>query len=168
MLAYEQIKSKLSDIIEIMAGKLIIIIMILVVALAIFLYWSLGLNQSNQNINTKGTIWIDNHKLTVDIADEPQEQAQGLSGRENLKENEGMLFIFLIPDKYGFWMKDMKFSLDLIWMDKNLAIVDITKNLSPETFPAVFSSSSPVKYVLEVNAGWSDRNKIKTGDTVVF
>ena len=85
MLAYEQIKSKLSDIIEIMAGKLIIIIMILVVALAIFLYWSLGLNQSNQNINTKRIIWIDNHKLTVDIADEPQEQAQGLSGRENLK-----------------------------------------------------------------------------------
>ena len=79
-----------------------------------------------------------------------------------------MLFIFLIPDKYGFWMKDMKFSLDLIWMDKNLAIVDMTKNLSPETFPAVFSSSSPVKYVLEVNAGWSDRNKIKIGDTVVF
>ncbi|OGM97057.1 MAG: hypothetical protein A3B86_02905 [Candidatus Yanofskybacteria bacterium RIFCSPHIGHO2_02_FULL_38_22b] len=113
-------------------------------------------------------IYINGRPLKVEIADEPHEQSRGLSGREFLKANEGMLFVFSQSDKHSFWMKDMKFPLDIIWIDEKKTMVDMAKNLSPEIFPATFSPSSPVKYVLEINAGWSDRHNIKVGDTISF
>lgn len=150
-----------------MFGKLIIIITISVIALAIFSYWNLGWDQIGQTMNTNGVIWIANRKLTVDIADEPQEQMQGLSGKKNLKENEGMLFIFPAPTKPGFWMKEMKFSIDIIWINSKGSAVQINKNVSPATFPKIFYPPSDIKYVLEISAGWSDKNKIKIGDAIV-
>ena len=116
----------------------------------------------------KKTIYINEIPLTVEIADEPQEQMQGLSGREKMADNKGMLFIFPKSFAPSFWMKDMKFSLDIIWIDENGFIVAISKNVSPNTYPATFSPSSPVKYVLEVNAGWSDKNNIKEGGIVKY
>ncbi|MBU4141500.1 DUF192 domain-containing protein, partial [Patescibacteria group bacterium] len=54
--------------------------------------------------------------IKVEIADMPEKQAKGLSGRKFLAENHGMLFVFTSPDHYSFWMKDMNFSLDFIWI----------------------------------------------------
>ena len=105
--------------------------------------------------------------LKIEIADDPIEQSQGLSNRESLASDCGMLFIFPQPTMPGFWMKDMKFSLDLIWIDANSEIVEITKNVSPTTYPKSFTPPSPIKYVLEVNAGWADENDINTGDEVM-
>lgn len=112
----------------------------------------------------KEFIFIADTKVYVDIADEPYEQIQGLSGREKLSDDEGMLFIFPAPILASFWMKDMKFSIDIIWIDDKGNIIGVEKNVSPDTFPNSFSPSSPVKYVLEVNANWSDENNIKIGD----
>lgn len=118
------------------------------------------------NPSAKTLIRINNVQLGVEIADEAHEQTQGLSGRERLAQNEGMLFIFPYSAIPTFWMKDMLFSLDMIWIDENGKIVDITKNIAPETYPTTFSPPSQIKYVLEVNAGWSDANKIKIGHTM--
>jgi uncharacterized membrane protein (UPF0127 family) len=114
------------------------------------------------------TIYVNDEKLRVDIADDPHEQQQGLSGRNGLDDDEGMLFIFQNPTTPEFWMKEMKFSLDILWIDANNIIVGITKNISPDTYPQRFLPPSPIKYVLEVNAGWTEKNKIKVGDFVSF
>lgn len=113
-------------------------------------------------------ISLGGKKLKVTVADEPLEQMQGLSGREGLSENEGMLFIFEPPQIPGFWMKDMKFSIDIIWISAEGKVVGVQKSLSPETYPKTYAPPSPIKYVLEVNSGWYDRNGIKIGDTLLL
>ncbi|MDP3696965.1 MAG: DUF192 domain-containing protein [Candidatus Taylorbacteria bacterium] len=113
-------------------------------------------------------IHINGRALTVEIADEPHEQAQGLSSRESLGQEQGMLFVFQQPLVPSFWMKDMGFALDMLWIDADGKVIAITKNISPDTYPETFSPPSPILYVLEVNAGWSDRNNIKVGDVVSF
>ena len=148
----------------------IIILLVLATALA-FLIMAVGYD-SFQTHNTKAVdqkeIYVADKKIVVDIADKLDEQTLGLSYRKSMSENTGMLFIFPQPGSMGFWMKNMNFSLDFIWIDSNNKIISIAKNISPKTYPKIFYSPLPVKYVLEVNAGWSDRNGIKNGDLVIY
>ncbi len=123
----------------------------------------------SENVNpNEESITVGGVDLLVDIADEPDEQTQGLSDRDMMAENKGMLFVFPEPLIPGFWMKDMLFSLDMLWIDSDLKVIAITKNISPDTYPNIFRPPFPVLYVLEVNAGWSDRNNIKVGDKIEF
>jgi len=139
----------------------------LIVSLSIVENYGLNLFEKKNESADKKIIVINNKKLEVEVADEPQKQFQGLAGRDSLGKNKGMLFVFPQPTSPGFWMKNMKFSLDLIWIDGHGKIIHISKDISPDTYPQIISSSSPVKYVLEVNGGWTDRNKIKIGDIVM-
>lgn len=107
-------------------------------------------------------------KIKAEVALSPKDQEKGLSGRNGLKEDEGMLFVFNDPGKYDFWMKDMKFPIDIIWISEDKKIIDITKNILPESYPAVFKPASSARYVLEVNAGFSDTSEIKIGDYAEF
>ncbi len=79
-----------------------------------------------------------------------------------------MLFVFDEPGKHGIWMKDMRFPLDIIWIDNNLRIVDIKKNISPDTFPEVFEPKSDATFVVEVNAGFAERNDLMIGSELVL
>lgn len=114
-------------------------------------------------LEDKKSIKIDSKEIKVEIADTDEKRERGLSGRKSLGKNEGMLFIFQLPAKYSFWMKDMFFPLDIIWIDENKRVSAISKNIFPETYPASFSPSEDVKYVLEVNAGWAEKNGVKVG-----
>lgn len=100
----------------------------------------------------------------VEVAQTQEERSRGLSGRAGMKDNQGMLFVFDQAAFQNFWMKDMKFPIDIIWMDGGFQVVDITRNLSPQTYPKTFTSLSPAKYVLEINAGLSEKNNILLGD----
>ncbi|MFA6339202.1 MAG: DUF192 domain-containing protein [Candidatus Paceibacterota bacterium] len=102
--------------------------------------------------------------LKVDVADTEKERNQGLSGRKSMPFDTGMLFIFDYEDFWGIWMKDMKFSIDIIWIDKDLKIIDIKQDVSPDTFPLAFRPKSLSSYVIEVNANFVSKNKIKIGD----
>ena len=113
------------------------------------------------------TITIGNEKLVVEIASTPEEQQSGLSGRSGLAAGTGMLFIFTPPSVEGFWMKDMLFSLDIIWADSNGVIVTIDKGLSPDTYPKVFMPDVPAQYVLEVPAGYAASKGIAVGQKIV-
>ena len=141
---------------------------ILVLLVSSYFFLKKDQNSPDKNPITGQTITINGVKLAVDIADEPQEQAQGLSGKKFMAEDRGMLFIFPQSLMPSFWMKDMNFSLDLIWIDASGIIIGIEKNVRPDTYPRTLSPPSPIKYVLEVNAGWSDRNNIQSGDVVLF
>lgn len=107
-------------------------------------------------------------ELRVKVVSTPPETARGLGGVTSLPEDRGMLFLFGAPRKYSIWMKDMRFPLDVIWMDENKKIIDIAKDVRPESYPAYFMPHYPAQYVLEVNAGWANRHQIKIGDVAEF
>lgn len=89
---------------------------------------------------------------------------KGLSGVEKLTLNGGLLMDFGFDGYHGIWMKDMNFSLDLLWLDKNEKIVYIVKNAFPEEpVETVYSPKSPARYVLELPAGSVDKAGVKTG-----
>jgi len=101
------------------------------------------------------TLIIGGTTLAIEIADDALERAQGLSGRASLQQNSGMLFLFEEPFIASFWMKDMNFPLDFIWIRDN-TIVDITERVPAPTdvnLPS-YQPNQPVDAVLEVNAGW--------------
>ena len=117
-----------------------------------------------QEIEVKGI------KIKVELADTAEKRKTGLSGRKNLTEGTGMLFSFegreLTP---GFWMKDMLFPLDIIWI-KGEEIVKIDQNVpipkKDEASPKLYYPPISVNYVLEVNAGFSKKNNLKIGDLI--
>jgi uncharacterized membrane protein (UPF0127 family) len=121
---------------------------------------------------TAGTgVVIDGVTFRVDIADTIPKQAQGLSDREPLAADEGMLFIFPFARVTGFWMYHMKFALDMIWI-KGDTILGISENV-PAPAPGAPSSTLPIYYppsavdkVLEVNAGTAAKWGFKAGDRV--
>jgi len=106
--------------------------------------------------------------LKVDLALTGEEQEQGLSGRNKLEENEGMLFVFDHIDRYAFWMKNMNFSIDIIWINDDFEVVYVKNDASPKSYPEIFKPTEKVRYVLEVNSIFSENNNLKVGDKVEF
>lgn len=106
--------------------------------------------------------------LSVEVADTAEKHQRGLSKRPSLANGEGMLFVYDQPLTPSFWMKDMNFSIDIIWIGEDKKIVFIHHNVIPDTFPQTFSPPSPVKYVLEVQSGFSKARGISSGDIVNF
>ena len=131
------------------------------------------ITHSPKNIVPENTQYVSiaGQKIKVELALTPKEHSQGLSGKTSLKENEGMLFIFEKLGQYSFWMKDMNFPIDMIWIGENKEIIYIKKDARPESYPETFGPSSDdnkAKYVLEVSAGFSDKNNLKIGDIIGF
>src|SRR3989344_76503 len=113
-------------------------------------------------------ITIGNVNVIAELADNPQKQYRGLSGRESLENGKGMLFIFKNYGKYPFVMRDMKFSIDIIWIRDN-AVVDVSENLPLPVFGNLlieYSPSSNINKVLEVPAEFVKANNIKIGDNL--
>lgn len=119
-------------------------------------------------VHYKSRVVLGGKVFSVDVADTYFTLKKGLSERKSISKNEGMLFVFEKKDKQSFWMKDMFFSIDIIWVDENYVITHIEKSVSPDTYPKVFSPEAPSLYVLEVSAGQADLLGIKVGDTVSF
>ena len=155
---------------------------IVVVALMVFgrSYTSVGfINQaspsSGQTVRTSGLIPLSVKTLNIDaiIASKASDRKKGLEGRESLPLNQAMLFVFDIKGKYQFWMKDMNFAIDIIWIDENKRIVDIIANVPPEPGKSDkqltrYSSRGDALYVLEINAGLSVLHGLSIGDQVNF
>jgi len=114
-----------------------------------------------------GKVIIGDIKIKVEVADDPVEMQAGLSGRESLDENHGMLFVFAEPGQPAFWMKDMKFPIDIIWI-QNDRVVDLAPNLPvvAAEFLSTYAPKEPANYVLEVNAGFVEEHGVKVGDRV--
>lgn len=111
-------------------------------------------------------VTVGSTPLRVALQITPDEQEHGLSYSWHLPERAGMLFVFGESEQYSFWMKDMNYPIDMIWISEDKQIVAISENATPESYPAKFTPPIPVKYVLEVRAGWAARHDIKIGDVV--
>lgn len=101
----------------------------------------------------------------AEMVESDADRNKGLSGREKLEEGEGMLFVFEKPDRYAFWMPDMRFAIDIIWLDENMKVVHIQENATPESYPESFTPSVPALYVLEVPTGFTREKGITEGVT---
>ncbi len=116
----------------------------------------------------KPIISINNAKIIVEVADTESNQTLGLSNRESLSKDTGMLFSFSKPAEWGIWMKDMHFALDILWLDKDFRIITIREHVAPDTYPTIFYPSELASYVLEVNEGFVGEHAIKVGDYATF
>lgn len=157
-----------------------------VIALLIVIFGSLYLaynsnilnSVSNGNLNFSGnenfkvaSLKIGETTVKVEVADTLAKRTQGLSGRETLATDSGMLFVF--PDRtiHRFWMKGMKFPLDFIFIDKG-AVVDLLKSVPPpgsntkEQNLPTYVPNAPINMMVEVNTGFIESNQIKVGDQV--
>jgi uncharacterized membrane protein (UPF0127 family) len=110
---------------------------------------------------------INNNVLYVDVAITNEEKELGLGNREYMESDHGMLFVYDHSEQYRYWMKNMRFPIDIIWI-KDTTIVDITKNIPTETTSQLktYTPVVPINKVLEVNAGTCDQLGIRIGDTI--
>lgn len=108
------------------------------------------------------------YDIPVEVADTDTERTKGLSGRTTLEGGHGLLFSFDKPGLYGFWMKDMQFPIDIIWIDDKWTAVGVEKGARPNSFPQIFYPAREVRYVLEMNAGEAERFSIAPGTKLDF
>jgi len=111
---------------------------------------------------------INGHIFSLYIATTSHDQEVGLAKFSKIDNSKGMLFIFNKPDYYSFWMKDMKFPIDIIFIRNNV-IVDIFQNVPVQknnnNLPT-YTTGEKADKVLEINAGLSNKYKIKVGETI--
>ena len=141
-------------------------------ALVVCFYFLVASSVPNPHLPAR-MLKVGDAQFTVEVANTTTTRMRGLSGRDPLKEGEGMLFIFDKPSRYGFWMKDMKFALDFVWVSGD-KVVGVTENVPP---PASGTSmfSLPVYYppenvdkILELNAGEVKRYGIRTEQSAIL
>ena len=121
------------------------------------------------NVSQFVDLKIKDVEVRAELAVNFKEKIQGLSGRENLENNQGMLFLYEQAGQYSFWMKDMNFSLDIIYINSD-EIMEIFKNVPLKTdgeITGIFPVQT-VDKVLEVNAGFCDLYDIQIGDKISF
>lgn len=110
---------------------------------------------------------IGGKTYSAEIARTESERAKGLSGRDGLASNKAMLFVFEADGYHGFWMKDMKFAIDIVWLDSNKKVVHIERNVPPHSVPRQsYWPPELARYVLELAAGQAAG--VSIGETAVF
>jgi len=152
-----------------MRGKIKYFIAIIFVLAAVIFIMSRVLIKNNQSNFMNGNepyVRINSIDIPVEVANNDASRQKGLSSRTSLDAQSGMLFIFDKPEIPTFWMPNMNFPIDIIWINDN-KVIDISPNVSnnfdPKN-PRLYSPSQPAKYVLETNAGFSEKENIKIGD----
>ena len=146
----------------------IIIFFLAFCAVAGFYFYNSAKEAKSPNSEWKrAEVTIAGKVLNVYLAETPLEKEVGLSAFGSISNDQGMLFVYDSAQKPGFWMKDMKFSIDIIWTN-NFEVIGITKNLPVEKSKELtkYYPNIDIDRALEVNAGWSEKNKIKIGDRI--
>jgi len=156
---------------------ILIVFLFLLVFGIVFLYKNkeiktllLGKNfVSSQSSEIKKVCFVD-YCFLVELADEPQEQVQGLMFRESMDQDRGMLFIFQQKSIYSFWMKNTLIPLDIIWIDENKEVVFIENNVQPCKEDPCFSINPgrEAKYALEINGGIAEKIGLALGNKLIF
>ena len=114
-------------------------------------------------------VTVGNTEIQAEVADTLPKQIKGLMFRKSLAEKSGMLFLFDTDGYHGIWMMNTSFPIDIIWIDSEHKIVDIVKNAQPcGLICKTYQPKEKARYVLEVNAGFTDKYSIKIGDSVEF
>lgn len=119
--------------------------------------------------STTISIDIGGERIKARVRDTPKSRAEGLSGWAELPEGEGMIFVFPEDGFHTFWMKDMKFAIDIVWLSEGREVVDFLGDVSPYTYPEYsFGPKEAARYVLELPAGWMAAHNVAIGARVEF
>ena len=150
------------------------IISFFIIALTIlFIYFGFFMVQEvSQNTNFQ-EVSVGNKLYKLEVAQTYQDLERGLAKFDDIKDNEGMLFIFEEPGRWTIWMKDMKFNIDIIFLNENKEVVTIYENVKFENHENVFAYRKyqpeyDSKYVIELKEGQVAENKVKIGDKIEF
>lgn len=114
------------------------------------------------------TLRAGKHKYVLEAAVTPDERQKGLGGRTDLPTDHGMLFLFSGEQVRCFWMKDMHFPIDMIWLDSAKEVVHIESDVSPDSYPHEYCPDAPARYVVELRAGQARAADIRKGQTLTF
>lgn len=144
--------------------KILLATSLFIILVIIGIFYNFLFQKGNSN-----KIQIGNAVFEIEIADTPLKQARCLSGRANLEDNKGMLFIFDDVAIRSFWMAKMNFPLDIIWIKED-RVIGFSEHLPPTGALGVqtYYSPEPVDKVLEINAGLVEKLGIKAGDKIEF
>lgn len=143
-----------------------LIVLVIVVGLAmIFTEETSGLLPYTPHVTHSTVIKVGGVPLQVGLADTRELWERGLSGEGPPR---GMFFMFDKEDEWGIWMKDMHFPIDALWIDTNKKIVHIQTSIQPESYPRIYASPVPARYLLELPSGYVEQHNLFIGDDVEF
>lgn len=146
------------------------IVLFLIIASLAVVGWLVFGNSENRVVLQGEKLKVGEAVVYVEIMDKPSERARGLSGRESLGESQGMLFIYPGSRRHSFWMKEMNFALDIIFIDEG-KVVEIHEDVpvpvgGQDGREIKIQTKLETEWVLEVNAGWVESNGVEVGDAV--
>jgi uncharacterized membrane protein (UPF0127 family) len=140
----------------------IIVLSVVIIILLIIFYFK---KSSTKYTNVK----VGNIKIRAEIANDVFKRTKGLMFRKSLPEKDGMLFVFDEENYHSFWMMNMSFPIDIIWINKEKKVVDIVKNAQPcKLICSSYTPKEKAMYVLEVNANFTEKYSIKIGSFLKF
>jgi uncharacterized protein len=119
----------------------------------------------------KAKVIVKAFDLNADIPIISEQMSKGLAVKNQLKENEAMFFVFEKPGRYSFWMKDMKFPIDVFWLDSDGKVVYIKENMQPcisTIICILYTPNTDSQYVLETVAGFTQRHNVSVGTNIDF
>lgn len=121
--------------------------------------------------------WADRSERTITIAGMPvaaevvstdASREQGLSGRAGLAPNSAMLFVFDTDSRWGFWMKDMQFNIDIVWLAADGSVITVAPDVAAGSYPQIFYPAAPARYAVELPAGFAAAHNLAVGDRIVL
>jgi uncharacterized membrane protein (UPF0127 family) len=139
----------------------------LVMLLAFLTVYCSGQTGKNKFIKV---YFADGYSATAELAVNDEERAQGLMFREKIDEDQAMLFLFEEEDIHSFWMKNMRFAIDILWLDGEKRIVHIEKRVPPclkDPCPS-YAPAAAASFVLEVQAGFVEKHGLRLYDRIEF
>ena len=120
------------------------------------------------SVTPQVTVHAGDGVFTARVVESEADLQKGLSGTSELSETSAMLFVFPYDGLHAIHMKDMAFSIDIVWLDSEKEVVHIVRNASPDSFPDTFETEKPARYVLEFPAGTVAKKNINVGSEVKF
>ena len=143
---------------------------LIILAVGVLVWLVVPFNSDGEHTDSDQAVYAvgRDYCLQLDVADTPAKKQRGLSGRGRLEPNEGMLFPYEQSGRYGFWMKDMDFAIDIIWLDEDNRVVTIKERAHPRSYPQTFKPDQPAKKVIETPAGWTQKQNINSGDQLTL
>lgn len=127
-----------------------------------------GLVLIGQVMVPQTTLYLGDGVYHARIAATPSAREKGLGGTINLAPHHAMLFVFETSDRWGIWMKDMQYSIDVVWLNEQKQVVYSVSNMSPDSYPKEFTPNMPARYVVELPAGAIAKRAITIGTQARF
>ena len=126
-----------------------------------------------EDFNTRPVTLPNGKTIHAELMVKPEDMMRGMMFRESVAPDHGMLFFHASAGKYKYWMYQVKIPLDIIWMDANHKVVEISPNTPPCKSTSAqdctnYGGNEDAKYVLELGGGGAARNNIKVGDVIQF